>query len=181
LGSTKTLHVDVRIIAATNRDIEHEVSDGKFRKDLFYRLNVFPILIPPLRERREDIPQMIWAFVEEFKKRMGKDIETISKKSIEALQSYSWPGNVRELRNMIEHSMILSKSKNLIINVPTIGSSEVHTTHNLEEMERRHIVSVLERTGWRVAGKGGAAKILGVTRSTMYSKMKKLNIQRPSI
>ena len=181
LGSTKTLHVDVRIIAATNRDIEHEVSDGKFRKDLFYRLNVFPILIPPLRERREDIPQMIWAFVEEFKKRMGKDIETISKKSIEALQSYSWPGNVRELRNMIEHSMILSKSKNLVVNVPTIGSSEVHTTHNLEEMERGHIVSVLERTGWRVAGKGGAAKILGVTRSTMYSKMKKLNIQRPSI
>ncbi len=181
LGSTKTLHVDVRIIAATNRDIEHEVYNGKFRKDLFYRLNVFPIVIPPLRERREDIPQMILAFVEEFQKRMGKDIETISKKSIEALQSYSWPGNVRELRNVIEHSMILSKSKNLVVNVPTIGSSELHTTHNLEEMERGHIVSVLERTGWRVAGKGGAAKILGVTRSTLYSKMKKLNIQRPSI
>ena len=181
LGSTKTLHVDVRIIAATNRDIKHEVSDGKFRKDLFYRLNVFPIVIPPLRERPEDIPKMIWAFVREFQKRMGKDIETISKKSIEALQSYSWPGNVRELRNVIEHAMILCKSKNLFIDAPKIGSSETHTACSIEEMERRHIVSVLERTGWRVAGKGGAAKILGVTRSTLYSKMKKLNIQRPSI
>ena len=124
LGSTKTLHVNVRIIAATNRDIEHEVKDGKFRKDLFYRLNVFPIMIPPLRERPEDIPLMVWAFVREFQKRMGKEIETISKKSMEALQSYSWPGNVRELRNVIEHAMILSKSKTLVVHVPKLRSSE---------------------------------------------------------
>jgi len=180
LGSTKTLHVNVRIIAATNRDIEHEVKDGKFRKDLFYRLNVFPIPIPPLRERPEDIPLIVWAFVREFKKRMGKEIESISKKSMEALQSYSWPGNVRELRNVIEHAMILSKSETLVVHAPRIRSSEPSAPRNLEEMERRHIVSVLERTGWRVAGKDGAAEVLGLTRSTLYSKMKKLNIRRPS-
>jgi formate hydrogenlyase transcriptional activator len=181
LGSTKTLHVNVRIIAATNRDIEDEVKDGRFRKDLFYRLNVFLIAIPPLRERPEDIPLMVWAFVREFQKRMGKEIEAVSKKSMEGLQSYSWPGNVRELRNVVEHAMILSKSKTLVIHVPKIRSSESSAPRNLEEMERRHIVGVLERTGWRVAGKGGAAEVLGLTRSTLYSKMKRLNIRRPSL
>jgi len=180
LGSTKTLHVNVRIIAATNRDIEHEVKDGKFRKDLFYRLNVFPIVIPPLRERPEDIPLMVWAFVREFQKRMGKEIEGVSKKSMEALQSYSWPGNVRELRNVIEHAMILIKSKTLVIHVPRLGSSEAGAPRNLEEMERKHILAVLERVGWRIAGKGGAAEVLGLTRSTIYSKMKKLHIHRNS-
>jgi transcriptional regulator with GAF, ATPase, and Fis domain len=180
LGSTKTLHVNVRIIAATNRDIEHEAREGKFRKDLFYRLNVFPIVIPPLRERPEDIPLLVEAFVGEFQKRMGKEIETISKKSLESLRSYSWPGNVRELRNVIEHAMILSKSKTLVVAVPKFGPSEAGTIRNLEEMERRHIVSVLERTGWRVAGKGGAAEILGVKRSTLHSKMEKLGIRRPA-
>jgi formate hydrogenlyase transcriptional activator len=178
LGSTKTLNVDVRIIATTNRDIEQEVKDGNFRKDLFYRLSVFPIVVPPLRERPEDIPLMVWAFVKVFQKRMGKEIETISKKSMESLQSYSWPGNVRELRNVIEHAMILSKSKTLVVDVPKLGSSEAGATRNLEEMERRHIVTVLERTGWRVAGKGGAAEVLGLKRSTLYSKMKKLRIHR---
>jgi formate hydrogenlyase transcriptional activator len=180
LGSTKPLHVNVRIIAATNRDIEQEVKDGKFRKDLFYRLNVFPILIPPLRERPEDIPLMFWAFVREFQQRMGKEIETISKKSMEALQSYSWPGNVRELRNVIEHAMILSKSKTLVVHVPKLRSSEAGVARSLEEMERRHIVSVLEKAGWRVAGKGGAAEVLGLKRSTLISKMKKLHIHRPA-
>jgi len=180
LGSTKTLHVNVRIIAATNRDIELEVRDGKFRKDLFYRLNVFPIMIPPLRERPEDIPLMVWAFVGQFQKRMGKEIETISKKSMEALQSYSWPGNVRELRNVIEHAMILSKDKTLVVHVPKLGSSEAGATRKLEEMERRHIMAVLEKAGWRVAGKGGAAEALGLKRTTLYSKMKKLGIGRPS-
>ena len=180
LGSTKTLHVNVRIIAATNRDIEHEVKDGKFRKDLFYRLNVFPIMIPPLRERPEDIPLMVWAFVREFQKRMGKKIESISKKSMEALQSYSWPGNVRELRNVIEHAMILSKGKTLPVQVPKLRSSEAGTTRNLEDMERRHIMAILEKASWRVAGKGGAAEVLGLKRSTLYSKMKKLGIGRPS-
>ena len=180
LGSTKSLHVNVRIIAATNRDLEHEVKDGRFRKDLFYRLNVFPIVIPPLRERPEDIPPMVWAFVKEFQERMGKEIETISKKNMEALQSYAWPGNVRELRNVVEHSMILSKGCTLVVHVPRLGSSEAGATRNLEDMERRHIVSVLERAGWRVAGKGGAAEVLGLKRSTLTSKMKKLRIHRPA-
>jgi transcriptional regulator with GAF, ATPase, and Fis domain len=178
LGSTKTLHVNVRIIATTNRDLGREVKDGKFRKDLFYRLNVFPIVIPPLRERPEDIPSMVWAFVREFQKTMGKEIETISKKSMEALQSYSWPGNVRELRNVIEHAMILSKGKTLAVHVPKIGSLESGATRNLEEMERKHIVSVLEKTGWRLGGKGGAAEVLGLKRTSLQSRMKKLGIKR---
>jgi len=180
IGSTKPLHVNVRIIAATNRDIEQEVKDGKFRRDLFYRLNVFPIVIPPLRERLEDIPLMVWAFVREFQKRMGKEVETITKKTLEALQSYLWPGNVRELRNVIEHAMILSKSKTLVVHVPKLRSLEADATHNLKDMERRHITAVLERVGWRVAGKSGAAEVLGLRRSTLYSKMKKLHIHRPS-
>jgi transcriptional regulator with GAF, ATPase, and Fis domain len=180
LGSTKTQHVNVRIIVATNRDIEHEVKNGKFRKDLFYRLNVFPIVIPPLRERPEDIPFLAWAFVSELQKKMGKEIETISKKSMEELQSYSWPGNVRELRNVIEQAMILSKGKTLVPRVPKLGLSEAGATRNLEDMERRHIVTVLEKVGWRVGGKGGAAEILGLKRSTLYSKMKKFGIGRPA-
>jgi transcriptional regulator of acetoin/glycerol metabolism len=111
---------------------------------------------------------------------MGKEIEAISKKSMEALQSYSWPGNVRELRNVIEHAMILSKSKTLVVHVPELRLSEAGATRNLEDMERRHIMAVLEKVHWRVAGKGGAAEVLGVKRSTMYSKMKKLHIHRPS-
>jgi formate hydrogenlyase transcriptional activator len=179
LGSTKTLKVDVRIIATTNRDLEQEVKDGKFRKDLFYRLSVFPIVIPPLRERPGDIPFMAWAFVKEFEKRMGKEIETISGKSMEALKSHSWPGNVRELRNVIEHAMILSKSKTLVVPAAKVRSAEADITLNLEAIERRHIVAVLERVGWRVSGKGGAAEILGLKRSTLNSKMKKLGIRRP--
>jgi DNA-binding NtrC family response regulator len=179
LGSTKTLHVDVRIISATNRDIAQEVQEGRFRKDLFYRLNVFPIVIPPLRERPEDIPLMVWAFVKEFQKKMGKKIESISKRAMESLQSYSWPGNVRELRNVIEHAMIVSSDETLVVHAPKLASSKTTDVPNLEDMERRHIVSVLERNGWRVGGKGGAAEVLGVKRSTLYSRMKKLGINRP--
>jgi formate hydrogenlyase transcriptional activator len=179
LGSAKTLHVDVRIIATTNRDLEQEVKAGRFRKDLFYRLSVFPIVIPPLRERPEDIPFMVWAFVKEFEKKMGKEIETISKKNMEALQSHSWPGNGRELRNVVEHAMILSKGKTLVVHALKLGSPEAGVTRNLEDLERRHIVTELERSGWRVAGKGGAAEVLGLKRSTLYSKMKKLGIGRP--
>jgi transcriptional regulator with GAF, ATPase, and Fis domain len=178
LGSTKTLHVDVRIIASTNRDIEQEMKDGNFRKDLFYRLSVFPIVIPPLRERPEDIPFMVRAFINEFQKGMGKEIETISKKSMEALQSYTWPGNVRELRNVIEHAMILSKGKTLAVHMPKLGSSEAGATRNLEDMERRHIVDVLEKVAWRLSGKGGAAEVLGLKRTTLLAKMKKLGIKR---
>jgi len=180
LGSTKNVHTNVRIIAATNRDLSREVAEGKFRSDLFYRLNVFPILIPPLRDHPEDIPLMVWAFVKEFQKRMGKEIVSIPKKSMEALQSYSWPGNVRELRNVIEHAMIVSSDKTLVVQAPKASASEAAVGRNLEEMERRHIVSVLAKNGWRVGGKGGAAEILGLKRSTLYSKMKKLGIQRPN-
>jgi formate hydrogenlyase transcriptional activator len=178
LGSTKPLHVNVRIIAATNRDIGQEVKDGKFRKDLFYRLNVFPIVIPPLRERREDIPLLVRSVVKEFQKRMGKEIESIPKRTMQTLQSYSWPGNVRELRNLIEHAMILSKDKTLDVQVPKLGSSVTETTGNLEDVERRHMVAVLEEAGWRVAGKGGAAEVLGIKRTTLQAKMKKLGIKR---
>ena len=177
LGSTKPLHVDVRIIAATNRDIEQEMKDGKFRRDLFYRLNVFPIVIPPLRERPDDIPLLVRAVVNEFQKKMGKEIESIPKKTMEALQSYSWPGNVRELRNLIEHAMILSKGKTLDIHVPNRASSETEAAGNLEDVERKHMVAVLEKTGWRIAGQGGAAEVLGLKRTTLQAKMKKLGYQ----
>jgi formate hydrogenlyase transcriptional activator len=178
LGSTKPLHVNVRIIAATNRDIEQGVKDGKFRQDLFYRLNVFPIVIPPLRKRPEDIPLLLQAVVMEFQNKMGKEIESIPKKTMQALQSYSWPGNVRELRNMIEHAMILSKSKILDVHMPKQASSDIEAPGNLQDMERMHMVAVLEKTGWRLAGKGGAAEVLGLKRTTLLSKMKKLGIKR---
>ena len=178
IGSTKPLHVNVRIIAATNRDIEQEVKDGKFRRDLYYRLNVFPIVIPPLRERPEDIPLLVRAVVKEFQKRMGKEIENIPKRTLQALQSYSWPGNVRELRNLIEHAMILSKGKTLEVEVPNRASSKREATGNLEDIERKHIAAVLENTDWRIAGYGGAAEVLGLKRTTLQAKMKKLGIKR---
>ncbi len=180
LGSTKSLHADVRIIAATNRDLAQDVKEGKFRKDLYYRLNIFPILLPPLRERTEDIPLMVWAFVKEFQEKMGKKIESIPRKTLDALMRYHWPGNVRELRNVIEHAMILNNDKSLIITMPGIASLETQPTSSLKDMERRHIKDILKRKGWRVAGEGGAAQALGLKRTTLYSKMKKLGINRPS-
>jgi transcriptional regulator with GAF, ATPase, and Fis domain len=178
LGSAKPLHVNVRIIAATNRDIAQEVKHGRFRQDLFYRLNVFPIVIPPLRERPEDIPLLVRAVVKEFQKRMGKEIESIPQKTMQALQSYSWPGNVRELRNIIEHAMILSRGKTLDVHVPKRVSSEIDAHGSLEEMERGYIAAVLEKTDWRIAGRGGAAEVLGLKRTTLQAKMKKLGINR---
>jgi PAS domain S-box-containing protein len=179
LGSTKTVHVNVRIIAATNRDIANEVKAGRFRKDLYYRLNVFPIAIPPLRERPEDIPLLVTVFVRKLQKRMGKEIETISKKTMHALQSYSWPGNVRELKNIIEHAMILSKDDALVVSLPDAVPPETNVSQNLHDIERMHVVSVLEKVGWRLSGKGGAAEALGLKRTTLQAKMKKLGIKRP--
>jgi formate hydrogenlyase transcriptional activator len=178
LGSTKPMHVNVRIIAATNRDIEQEAKDGKFRRDLFYRLHVFPIVIPPLRKRPEDIPLLVRVFVKAFQKRMGKEIESIPKRTMQSLKSYSWPGNVRELRNLIEHAMIVSKGKTLDIHVPKGASSETDATGDLRDIERMHIMAVLEKTGWRIAGPGGAAEVLGLKRTTLQAKMKKLGITR---
>ena len=178
LGSTRSLHINVRIIAATNRDIEEEVADGRFRQDLFYRLNVFPILVPPLRDRSEDIPLLTWAFVREFQKRMGKQVERISHKTMQDLVSYTWPGNVRELKNVIERAMILSRDKTLGVQLPRGVSADEEAPGTLEDVMRREILAVLEKTRWRVAGRDGAAEILGLKRSTLYSKMKKLGIRR---
>jgi formate hydrogenlyase transcriptional activator len=178
LGSAETIQVNVRIIAATNRDLAQDVKEGRFRKDLFYRLNVFPIVMPPLREHPEDVPLLVWAFVRQFEKKMGKRIENIPRKGMEALQRYSWPGNARELRNVIENAMIVSTGKTLEVRVPQPGPFERLEAAKLEDIDRSHILGVLEKVGWRVAGKGGAAEILGLKRGTLQSKMKKLGIKR---
>jgi transcriptional regulator with GAF, ATPase, and Fis domain len=180
LGSTKPLQVNVRIIAATNRDLAQDVKEGKFRKDLYYRLNVFPIVVPPLRERPEDIPPLVWTFVKQYEKKTDKQIELIPRKSMKDLQRYPWPGNARELRNIVEHAMITSRGGTLHIRLPHPASDEISTNSNLENVERSHILGVLGKTGWRVAGKGGAAEILGIKRTTLLSKMKKLGIKRPA-
>ncbi len=182
LGSTRTIHVNVRIIAATNRNLSEEVERGAFRQDLFYRLNVFPLTMPPLRERREDIPPLVWAFVRYFEKKMGKQIEKIPGRSMEALQNWSWPGNVRELRNIIEHAMIITRGKTLEVIMPKANVDEHAETPNiaLDAAERKHILAALQRCGWRISGPGGAAEALGLKRTTLQSKMKKLDIERPT-
>jgi PAS domain S-box-containing protein len=178
LGSNKTISVDVRVIAATNRDLRKAVREGRFRKDLYYRLNIFPITVHPLRDRREDIPLLTWAFVKEYTQRMGKQISSIEKKGLDRLKTYSWPGNVRELKNVIERSMILNTGLTLRIAEfePDVEATLLNLT--LEEMERNHILKVLENTGWRVRGDNGAAGILGLKATTLESRMKKLGVQR---
>ncbi len=180
LGSTKSLKVNVRIIAATHRDLSQEVAAGRFRRDLYYRLNVFPILIPPLRERPLDIPPLIWSFIKRYEKKIGKRIDHIPRKNLEALQHYPWPGNARELRNIVEHAMITSSGGTLHLRPPHPASEEVGASDKLEDVERVHILGVLKKTGWRITGKGGADEILGMKRTTLQSKMKKLGIQRPT-
>ena len=180
LGSTRSVEVDVRIIAATNRDLARAVADGRFRADLFYRLNVFPILLPPLRERTEDIPPLVWAFVKQNEKKLGKRFDRIPKRCMDALRYHPWPGNVRELRNIVEHAMITCSGGALQLQPPSPAPCAAPTEDKLEEVERRHILSVLERTGWRVDGKNGAAEILGLKRTTLQGRMKKLGIQRPA-
>ena len=180
LGSTKTIHANVRLIAATNRDLAREVAGGKFRSDLYYRLNVFPIGIPALRERLQDIPALAWSFVREFEKKLGKRIDSISKKSIESLQQYAWPGNIRELKNVIEHAMIVCDGRILTVAPPAAAQMEETRSSTLEDVERRHILGVLEKAGWRIAGKNGAAELLGMKRTTLQAKMRALGITRPS-
>jgi PAS domain S-box-containing protein len=176
LGSPRTIKVNVRLIAATNRDLLQEVSSGRFREDLYYRLNVFPISIPPLRERLDDIPLLVWEFVRELNEKMGKRISRISKKEMSSLQAYSWPGNIRELRNVIEHAVIISTTDELKVKLPENSSSTLSPRVTLEEMERRYIADVIRQTGWRIKGDGGAAQILGMNPATLYSRMKKLDI-----
>jgi formate hydrogenlyase transcriptional activator len=181
LGSTRTHHVDVRLVAATNRDLVNMVRQGQFRSDLYYRLNVFPILLPPLRARREDIPALVAHFVEIYGRRMGKPIEHIPPEAISALSSYAWPGNIRELQNFIERSVILSVGSELrapLAELKRAPEIEPLGAITLEEAERDHILKTLEYTKWVVAGPNGAAARLGMKRSTLYFRMQKLGISR---
>jgi PAS domain S-box-containing protein len=179
LGSPKPIHVDVRIIAATHRNLPQRIAEGSFRDDLFYRLNVFPIEVPPLRDRVEDIPLLIWRFVEEFSQMFGKRIDAISKDSMTALQQYSWPGNIRELRNVVERAMILATGRRLSLPLPvaTAGSAAKRAV-KLVDLEKEHILHVLETAGWRIRGAGGAAERLGLKATTLETRMAKLGLKR---
>ncbi len=176
LGSPKTVTVDVRVIAATNRDLLKEVNEGRFREDLYYRLEVFPVEVPSLRNRPEDIPMLVWHFVEKFCREMRKDIRRIPKETMDALVRHPWPGNVRELKNLIEQAFIVSPADLLVVRLPKSRPREVSSPRTLEGVERRHILSVLEQTRWRIKGQEGAAALLGLNPSSLYSKMKKLGI-----
>jgi formate hydrogenlyase transcriptional activator len=185
LGSTKTIRTDVRLIAATNRDLERAVEDNAFRADLFYRLNVFPIRLPALRERPEDVSLLIKYFVRKCAAKLGKKIETIPQATLAALQGYSWPGNVRELENVIERAVILTQGSELDLGdwlpkaVAVHGEPGPGAVPSLEELERAHILHVLERTGWRVSGEKGAARLLGLKPTTLEARMRRLGITRP--
>jgi formate hydrogenlyase transcriptional activator len=181
LGSTRTHQVDVRLVAATNRNLVDMVKRNEFRSDLYYRLNVFPVSLPPLRERREDIPALITHFVEILSRRMGKQIDNIPPDTMSALTSYEWPGNIRELQNFIERSVILSTGAVLRPPLAELKRcSEILSAGaiTLEEAERDHIRKTLEQTRWVVAGPNGAAARLGIKRSTLYFRMQKLGISR---
>jgi formate hydrogenlyase transcriptional activator len=181
LGSSRTIHSDFRLVAATNRDLRTMVAEQQFRADLFYRVNVFPITLPPLRDRREDIPTLVRYFVQEFATRMRKNIEAIPVEVMETLVNYSWPGNIRELRNIIERSVILTPGKRLIIpkddlhESRSVNSAPVIT---MDDAERRHILEALDASNWVVGGPAGAAAMLGMKRSTLQSRMQKLGIVR---
>jgi transcriptional regulator with GAF, ATPase, and Fis domain len=183
LGGPKTIKVNVRIIASTNRKLEEEIRKGRFREDLFYRLNVFPITIPPLRQRKEDIPLLVDYFVAKFNKKTGKKIETVSKDTLNALQEYDWPGNVRELESIIERAVITSQGTALQIldrfeNSLKAGEQEAQDGKALAELERDHILQALEKAGWRIEGKKGAAAMLGLNPSTLRGRMRKDGIRR---
>jgi len=181
LGSSHTFKVDVRIVAATNRNLEEEVRKGRFREDLLYRLNIFPITMPPLRDRMEDIPLLVDFYVKKISKRMGKTIELISTGVMSSLQNYHWPGNVRELENVIERAVINSSGPKLRLvdelKKPFKGLSTNNKT--LDAVERDYIVQTLEQTHWKIGGKDSAAEILGLDRSTLRARMRKLGIQKP--
>jgi DNA-binding NtrC family response regulator len=181
IGGTKTIKVNVRIISATNSDLEKDVKDGTFRNDLFYRLNVFPIQIPPLRERKKDVPLLVQHFIKKFNKKNNKQISSVSKDSLDTLSNYAWPGNVRELENVIERGVIISTNKNLKIDffIPQNNQS----AHNVEpfslnEVEKLHIIKVLEHTEWKISGKNGAAEILKIKPTTLHMRMQKLGIKK---
>jgi formate hydrogenlyase transcriptional activator len=190
LGSSRTMTVDVRIVAATNRDLNKLVASGQFRSDLFYRLSVFPVMVPPLRDRAEDIPLLVHFFLARFAKRMGKNVDVVTPETMDALCRYSWPGNVRELEHVIERGVILSPGPELRISLTELQAVPTGVTANaapkasaatLEAMEREHILRVLRETKGRVGGPGGAAERLGMNRTTLNSRMQKLGISRKDI
>jgi len=179
LGSPKSISVDTRIIAATHRNLEERIEAGTFREDLYYRLNVFPIHVPPLRNRPEDIPDLVWRFVDEFSSLLDKQIDEIPRDNMAALQSYSWPGNIRELRNVVERAMIVSIGPRLTMTVPKQSVPSIFRSVKLADVEKEHIRSVLEASGWRIRGTGGAADRLGLRPTTLETRMAKLGLQRP--
>jgi len=186
LGSTRTQQVDVRVVAATHRDLKQMVADGEFRSDLYYRLHVFPLSVPPLRGRREDIPHLVRHFVDEYARRMNRCIETIPAQAMEALTGYSWPGNVRELQNFIERTVILSPGSVLHPPLAELKQAAVQRPSSdlstLEEMEREHVLRAIRASNWVIGGPNGAAARLGMKRTTLAYRIRKLNIPlRPSM
>jgi len=185
LGGTKTIKVDVRLVAATHRDLAAMVAEGRFREDLYYRLNVFPVMLPPLRERRDDIPRLVRHFTQQFARRMGRRIESIPSSVMDALVRYPWPGNVRELQNVIERAVILSPGSSLHIPPADLPPARTElpappaAAVTLADAEREHILVVLRETGWVLGGPNGAAARLGMKRSTLQWKLKKLGISKP--
>ena len=204
LGGNRTLRVDVRVVAATNTDLAALVADRKFRSDLYYRLNVFPIQVPPLRERPEDVPLLVRYFVQKFSRRQNKTVEYVPSDVMDALVSYPWPGNVPELENLIERAVLLSRGKELRVPLAELKESSPATVFpavpgdfappavlpaspvrasssasTLDEAQRQHILRVLRQTRWRIAGPNGAAAILGMKRTTLQARMRKLGIRRP--
>jgi len=181
LGSTKTIHVDVRVIAATHRDLSAMIREGTFREDLFYRLNVFPIEIPPLRERREDIPLLVHYFVSKISRRMRKTIKTIPKKAMDALTNSPWKGNIRELENLIERAVILSQGEELKVPISELKNASTRTAGpgtTFQQAERNAIIDALKVAAGQISGKGGAAERLGLKRTTLQNKMRRLGITK---
>ena len=190
VGSTRTIRADVRIVAATNRDLDRAMAEGRFREDLYYRLNVFPIRLPPLRERRDDVPLLVWSIINRRQGELGRHIDEVPTRVMRALQAYDWPGNVRELENLVERALILSSGPTLRVEEfaggvrlpraaePPSAPSPLRT---LDDVEREHIRTVLERSGWRVNGEGNAADVLGLHPNTLRFRMKKLGVARPRL
>jgi transcriptional regulator with GAF, ATPase, and Fis domain len=177
VGGTRTHKVGVRIVAATNRDLVRAIGEGRFREDLYYRVATFPIHVPPLRERREDIPLLVWSIIERRQVALGHRIDTVPKRVMDALMHYGWPGNVRELENVVERALILSPGSALRLEGPLAAPTQP-TPDRLDEIDREHILRMLERCGWRINGKGNAAAVLGLKPSTLRSRMQKLGIRR---